>query len=178
MYPKRSIIKDKKGAIVSTEFALLLPIMVVLWAGIVEFTNMQNASRKTNLVAQSIADVIAGSQAVDDQSLNNMLRAGALIMAPYRANNLTIGIQSIEADGDGNLTVGWTFGNPGDPPAIAAGLARPNFSTIHVVANYTYVPVLGGLIVGLLPEANIPNALVMTEEAFAKPRLTTIIPRN
>ena len=174
---RKSIILNKKG-LVSTEFALLLPIMVALWAGIVEFTNMQNAGRKVNLVAQSVADIVAGSQAVDTATLNNILRAGALIMAPYPSNTLTIGIQSIEADGDGTLSVGWTFGGPGAIPEEAVGLARANFSTIHVVVNYTYQPVLGNLIVGFLPAANIPAFINMRDEAFAKPRLTTIIPFN
>ncbi len=177
MQSKRSIATNTKG-LVSLEFALLVPIMVAIWAGIVEFTNMQNASRKVNLAAQSVADVIAGSQAVDTPSLNNILRAAALIMAPYPANTLDVGIQSIEADGAGNLRVGWTFGTPAGIPAPAAGLVRANFSTIHVVVNYTYQPVLGNLIVGFLPAANIPALINFSSEAFAKPRLTTIIPFN
>ena len=144
MQPKKSITRNKKG-LVSLEFALLVPIMIAIWAGIVEFTNMQNASRKVNLAAQSIADVVAGSQAVDTPSLNNIRRAATLIMAPYPDNTLRIGIQSIEADEAGNLIVGWTFGAPGGIPAPAAGLVRPNFSTIHVVVTYTYQPVLGNL---------------------------------
>ena len=174
----RKSIRLNKNGLVSTEFALIFPIMVAIWAGIVEFTNMQNAGRKVNLAAQSIADVIAGARAVDIPTLNNVVRAGALIMAPFPSDTLAIGIQSIQADGDGTLSVGWTFGVPGAIPGEAAGLARANFSTIHVVVNYRYQPVLGNLIVGLLPAANIPAFINMRDEAFAKPRLTTIIPFN
>ena len=163
-----------RTGVVTVEFALILPIMVVIWAGIVEFTNLQSAARRVNLAAQSVADIVAQEQTVTQSRLNNIIRAATIIMTPFSTDSLTIGIQSIETDASRNISVGWRTGTIGGIPDQARGLVNRSDSTIHVLVNYTYRPVLNNLV----PVGFLPGLTNMTQQAFAKPRLTTIIPFN
>ena len=173
MHFKTAILIDRKG-VVAVEFALLLPIMIILWAGIVEFTTLQSAGRKVNLAAQSVADIVAQEQSVTQQRLDNIIRAATIIITPFPTDSLNIGIQSIETDAAGAISVGWETGALNGIPAQAPSLINQNDSTIHVLVTYTYQPVLSNLV----PPGFLPGITNMTQQAFAKPRLTTKIPFN
>ena len=173
MHIKTATLMDRKG-VVAVEFALLLPIMILIWAGIVEFTNLQSAARKVNLASHSVADIVAQEQSVTQDRLDNIIRAATIIMTPFPTGSLTIGIQSIETDADGNISVGWETGSLNGIPAEAASLVNQNDSTIHVLVTYTYQPVLSNLV----PPGALPGITDMNQQAFAKPRLTTKIPFN
>ena len=127
------VLEAKKGA-AATEFALLLPFMVIIWAGIVEFTNLQSAGRKVNLAAQSIADIVAQEKEVTDAKLTNIIRGASIIMQPYPVGTLSVGIQSIETNAGGARSIGWTSGSGvgGIPAEAKLILVRPNESTVHV----------------------------------------------
>ena len=173
MHIKTTTLMDRKG-VVAVEFALLLPIMIIIWAGIVEFTTLQSAARKVNLAAQSVADIVAQEQSVTQQRLDNIIRAATIILTPFPTGSLTIGIQSIETDATGVISVGWETGSLNGIPAQAPSLVTQNNSTIHVLVTYTYQPVLSNLV----PPGFLPGITNMTQQAFAKPRLTTKIPFN
>ncbi len=165
------LLLNREG-VAALEFALLMPFMIAIWGVIIEYSNLQSAARKLNVAAQSLADVIAQEEFVTRASLTNALEIPAVIMRPYPTDTLTVGIQSIEADRNGNISVGWSAGtNVGSPPGIASSLVNRNDSTIHVVVRYTYEPVLGNMI----PPEFLPGFINMRQEAYARPRLTTII---
>lgn len=170
-----SIIKrflpDRNG-LALVEFALILPTMILIWAAIVEFTNIQSVGRKVNLAAQSIADILAQEQSVTQTELRRVVGLANVIMTPYPVDGLNVGVQSIQADNNGNVTVGWREGATGGITGTARDLVTKNDSTIHVRVKYAYRPQLAGLI-GSDVLAGLIN---MTQEAYAKPRLTTIIP--
>ena len=173
---------NARGA-AAVEFALLLPIMLIIWGGIVEIGNVHFAGRKVALSTQSIADLIAQERAVSDAGLANLAQAGNAVMFPYPSGNMSYQMQSIATDADGGIdaTLGWqrSFGAAGDggtaatPPQVNDFLLS-NDSTIYVRVAYTYTPVSAfGNIAGI---SAILEGLNFTEEAFAKPRRINIIP--
>ena len=173
--------RNVRGA-AAVEFALLLPLMLIIWGGIVEIGNVHFAGRKVALATQSIADLIAQERAVSDAELANLAQAGNAIMFPYPSGNMSYHMQSIATDADGGIdaTLGWlrTFGAAGGggdpvlPPEV--GFLLSNDSTIYVRVAYTYTPVS---VLGTIAGINaVLTGLAFTEEAFAKPRRINIIP--
>jgi Flp pilus assembly protein TadG len=165
------LLLNREG-VAALEFALLMPFMIALWGVIIEYSNLQAAARKVNIAAQSLADVIAQEEFVTRASLNRALEIPAVIMRPYPSDSLITGIQSIEADRNGNISVGWRAGNGLDIEDIVGDLVGFNESTIHVEVRYQYRPVLGNMI----PTEFLPALINLKQVAYARPRLTTIIP--
>ena len=165
------------------EFVLLLPLMLLIWGGIVEIANVHFAGRKVALATQSIADLIAQERAITIEELTNLVDAGNAIMFPYPTDTMGYRMQSIAVDDDGNidsLPTTWLFSSgqaqPGAAaiPAQAETLLTTNDSTIYVSVIYTYEPVS---VFGALPGLNeLISNITFTEEAFAKPRQINKIP--
>ena len=165
------------------EFVLLLPLMLLIWGGMVEFANVHFAGRKVALATQSIADLIAQERAITIEELTNLVDAGNAIMFPYPTDTMGYRMQSIAVDDDGKITglpTTWLFSagqaQPGAAaiPAQAETLLTTNDSTIYVSVTYTYEPVS---VFGALPGLNeLISNITFTEEAFAKPRQINKIP--
>ena len=165
------------------EFVLLLPLMLLIWGGIVEFANIHFAGRKVALATQSIADLIAQERSVTIAELTNLVDAGNAIMFPYPTDTMGYRMQSIAVDDDGNIEpdpTSWSFSSgqaqPGAAPipAQAESLLTTNDSTIYVRVTYTYEPVS---VFGALPGlSELISSITFTEEAFAKPRKINKIP--
>src|ERR1700751_5655659 len=59
-YSAVSLLKDRRG-IAATEFAIVVPIMLVMFFGTVEFSSAVAVDRKVTLVAQTLSDLTAPS---------------------------------------------------------------------------------------------------------------------
>lgn len=159
-------------ALGATEFALMLPVMLLLWTGTVELAQLHLASRKVTIAAQSAADLISQEVSVTEAQLEDIVQAVTAIMAPFPIEGLGINLVSVEADNDGNVEIGWRFDGgvaaaaDGDIPPRAIPLVGQNDSVIVAVITYQH-----------RGNFNIfTTDTVITEEAFVRPRLVSIIP--
>jgi len=76
---------EDRGAVAATEFAVIVPIMLVLFFGTVEFSSGVAVDRKVTLVARTLSDLTSQSPpaGVSDTDLTNYFAAGNGIMQPY-----------------------------------------------------------------------------------------------
>ena len=81
--------KDRSG-IAATEFAVIVPIMLVMFFGTVEFSSGMAVDRKVSLVARAIANLTSEGTQATSSDLSNFYLAGNKIMSPYTAPNMTI----------------------------------------------------------------------------------------
>ena len=63
---------DRSG-IAATEFAVIVPIMLVMFFGTVEFSSGVAVDRKVTLMARTLSDLTSQSTAVDDTDLDRFL---------------------------------------------------------------------------------------------------------
>src|SRR5476651_2684269 len=78
----RDFLEDCRG-IAATEFAVIVPIMLVMFFGVVEFSSGVAVDRKVTLVARTLSDLTSQSISVADTDLNNFFAASTAIMTPY-----------------------------------------------------------------------------------------------
>src|SRR6516162_1456262 len=76
------LIQDRDG-IAATEFAVIVPIMLVLFFGVVEMSNGITAYRKVTIMAHTLSDLTSQSVSVQDSDLTNFLCAANGVMTPY-----------------------------------------------------------------------------------------------
>jgi Flp pilus assembly protein TadG len=110
----RKLLADRRG-VAAIEFAMLVPIMLVLFFGTVEFSVGVAANRKVSLMAQTLSDLTSRSASVSDTDLSNFFAAGTGIMTPYvqPTYNATTGtITELWIDpSTGNARVQWSKGS-------------------------------------------------------------------
>src|ERR1700736_3606913 len=79
------LLRDR-SAIAATEFAVIVPIMLVMFFGTVEFSSGLAVDRKVTLVARTLSDLTSQSAApIDDTYLKNVFTASIATLAPYSA---------------------------------------------------------------------------------------------
>src|ERR1700733_1597781 len=72
-----------RRAVAAIEFAMIVPIMLLLFFGTVEFSSAIAVDRKVTLIARTLSDVTSQSLSVATGDLSNFFNAGCAIMYPY-----------------------------------------------------------------------------------------------
>lgn len=148
-----SLWRDRRGA-AAVEMALLSPILVMLFLGTVEVTQLIRVKTKLALAAQAIEDMVAGQTSATTASLANAYAGGVLVMTPFPTSGLTATVASVSFNASGSAaTVDWQVlegGATGMTTAAACTLAAQmglgSDSVIVVKATFAYTPVLSYLL--------------------------------
>jgi len=128
-----------------SDFAVLLPIMLALFMGGYEVTNLILTYRKvcdaTSQLSNIVSQLGAGNAgAIDSTNLQTAMAAVTQVMYPYSTSGLKLTVVAINVDGNGTASVGWhdTYlngvftPNSGTPPSplLPASLYNSNIGTI------------------------------------------------
>lgn len=154
---------DRRG-VAASEFALILPVLVILLFGVVEIGNALLLDKKVTAAAQTAADLVAQQKVVTSADLDNIWLAIDNIIAPFDTADTTYRLISIVADEDGDTSIDWQESRGGSDFASYAlpdGLVAANESVIVAEITYSYVPVFGDLIF---------SAFDITDVAYLRPR--------
>jgi Flp pilus assembly protein TadG len=183
----RRLRRDERG-ISAVEFAMLAPLMVVLYLGGVEISQGIAIDRKVTLVARTLGDLTAQATSVTSSDMTGIFKAAAAVVAPFDDKQLTIKITSVKIDSQGKATVAWSDGwtngaAAGTPPYsvgstvnLDAALKVANTYLIWAEARYDYTsPVdigkagLGHYLIGSRP---------LNDQIYLRPRLSDCVLRQ
>ena len=123
----RRFARDERG-VGAIEFAILFPVLVMLYLGAFELTVGLNASKRASHSAGSIADIVSQQSTITKSVLATMPSVAGAIFAPYGTTGLTLKITGIAIDTTGKATVAWSWAQDGTRPYTAG-------STVTVPAN-------------------------------------------
>ncbi|HLJ00534.1 MAG TPA: TadE/TadG family type IV pilus assembly protein [Bradyrhizobium sp.] len=190
-----AMFKDCRG-LAATEFAVIVPIMLVMFFGTVEFSSGVAVDRKVTLMARTISDITSQAQAstpqyavVTDTYLQNAFTAGIAILQPYDSTPAKAIVSEIYVDSTGVAKIQWsraaTFAsgatkatlvassrNSGDvvtnivPPALLQKSTYLIFSEI----NYLYTPTVGYVMA--------KDGVTLADVAYSRPRQATCLDYN
>jgi Flp pilus assembly protein TadG len=80
---------DKRG-VSAVEFALILPVMLLLYAGTVEISEALSVDRKVNQLSATVGDLVAQRMTMNTTEINNIFDAATAIMEPYDTSEVAI----------------------------------------------------------------------------------------
>ncbi len=139
-------------AVAATEFAIVVPFMLVLLIGGVELGNGMAINVKVSATVHSVTDMVTQNTAVSTARMQDILTGAATIIAPYPVNSgqLLVTVSEISSDANGNLTLQWSQSYNG----TTFGPGRPSISG----SSPSYGPLtLPASLNGTTGNANNPN---------------------
>lgn len=123
----RRFARDERG-VGAIEFAILFPVLLMLYLGAFELTVGLSASKRASRSAGSIADIVSQQSSITKSVLTTMPSVAGAIFAPYNTTGLTLKITGITIDASGKATVAWSWAQDGTRPYTVG-------STVTLPAN-------------------------------------------
>jgi Flp pilus assembly protein TadG len=171
------LVRDRRG-IAATEFALILPIMLVLFFGVVEFTNGLAASRAVSLMAHTNSDLTSQSKSVQGSDLTNFFAASTGVLYPYATSptdpNLKMSIVQLWVNQSLQARIQWAVNSdgsaaptPGTVVNIPASLQVANTYVVYSSVTYLYVPTIGYLM--------NKGGVILSDFAYTRPRMSQCV---
>lgn len=140
----------------AVEFAMVVPVMVVMLLGSVELSDALTVDRRVTAIASSIADLVAQSASVSSADVKDIMRIGDSLLGKYSSSYMQLSVTSLTANAAGDATVLWSRDRRGGQPYAAgapypnlpAGLIDPNGGLIITNVKYSYRSPIGHFIHG------------------------------
>jgi Flp pilus assembly protein TadG len=146
------------AGIAAVEFAMILPVMLLLFLGMSEVTQGVNINRKVTILSRTIADITSrSSDGIDNAAMAGIFDAALSVMAPYDISRVTMRVSSVVVRDDDGSPVGrvcWSDGRGMGARArnstveVPAGFAIPGTSFILAEVGNVYTPMIGYAISG------------------------------
>lgn len=137
---------DTRG-IAAVEFAMVVPLMLVLFFGTVEFSSGIAVDRKVTLMARTLSDLTSQNVSVTSAQLTNIFNASTSIMTPYPASEVNARIVELYVDANLSVKQIWSATSGAAPPSgtvtIPAALKVADTYLIYSEVSYKYKPAIG-----------------------------------
>jgi Flp pilus assembly protein TadG len=165
------MLADRSG-IAATEFAVIVPIMLVMFFGTVEFSSGVAVDRKVTLMARTLSDLTSQSISVNDNDLANFFAASNGIMTPYPSAPTLSTVTELYVDPATLVArVQWSRGSAprtaGSTVAIPPALTVADTYLIFSEVSYRYVPAVGHVMA--------PAGVNLTDVSYTRPRQSTCV---
>lgn len=175
----RTLVKrfwNHNSGVAAVEFALILPLMILLYFGTVEASRAVAYDRRLTSAAAALGDLVSQSnKSLTNAQLTDYFTAARITMVPYDADDLQQIATCVQVDSAGNAIVIWSRADNGatahvvgDPyvlPAAFTAIAKDTYVIVSE-ASLFYQP-----LTNIAFQAGIP----LYKEQFYVPRFGGLI---
>jgi Flp pilus assembly protein TadG len=169
----RAFVGDDRG-VSAVEFALIVPVILVLLIGMVDINEALTVYRKMRQISSTVTDLVAQRSEITPSEITMTLQGSASLLAPYDTTNLDIVLSVIDVKPSGQ-TVAWSRSYQADPepagdtPAFPApdALKENGVQVVAVRVDYTFDTLFSGLVQGFLGR----SGYVMQDTMYERPRV-------
>jgi Flp pilus assembly protein TadG len=161
-------LRSNCSGLAAVEFAMIIPVMAMLFLGTYEFSAGVAIDRKVTIMARTLSDLTSQNTTVDDTKLTNFFNAATAIMTPYASTPVEGTITELYINPDTlKARVQWSKGvvlhAPGDIIEIPDGLKIGDTYLIYSEVNYKYVPSVAWFI-------NKTSGITLSDVSYTRPR--------
>ena len=162
---------SRRGSVV-TELALIFPLMMIMFLGCFEVTQLVRAYMGLSTTAQNVADMLARQAPIPAGAISDACNGAKLAMSPVSGNHLSAAVVSVTKDvTNGSIGVDWQDTTCGGASAIANAstlatgvLLNKGDNVIVVKTTFTYNALISFV---------LPASVTLSQVAFARPRTGT-----
>ncbi|MGK6319815.1 TadE/TadG family type IV pilus assembly protein [Sphingomonas sp. DT-204] len=159
--------EDRSG-VALTEFALVLPFLILLLVGSYQFSDAVSAYRKVTTTTKTVADLTSQFTSVSQNDVQTILNASAQVLAPYSIAASKITVSQIHIDDKLVATVDWSQGknvsglSKGSAFNLPAEIKQPDTYVIVAAIDYRYDPIVAASLIGTI---NMHDQIIMGPRA-------------
>lgn len=168
----RRFARDRRGA-AAVEFAFVVPVMLMLYYGMVESTQALLANRRAGYLTTAVGDLVTQQAQVTSADVDNIFDASTAVLKPFPSDtgSLAIRVTSIQMDGSGVPSILWTRARGSIPATdlatIDASMKTANNTIVRAETVYSYSTPF---------QKMMPGAFTFRHKADLRPRAGTAIP--
>ena len=167
-------LRKNESGVAAVEFALVAPVLILLYCGLAELTMAMMAERRAAHSAAVVGDLVAQSVSMNAPQMTDIFLVGDAIMKPFSNATLKFRVSSVKADVNGVPKVVWSQGHGlgaftagSTAAAFPPNLLSPGDSVIQADVTYDFTsPILQVL----------PHALNYSNSFYLKPRRVSEVP--
>lgn len=120
-------LRGDRSGVGAVEFALIAPVLIVLYIGSLEISVAMSVNKKVARAASSVADLVTQNTDVNKAMLKTMVDVAQSIITPFQINSLTIRISGIKIDNSGKKTIAWSWAEDNTRPyTVGAATSVPS----------------------------------------------------
>jgi Flp pilus assembly protein TadG len=139
------------GGASAVEFAVILPVMLLMFFGTVTVSSGVAVDRKVTLVARTLSDLVSQASVITDSDFSNCFAASTSIMTPYSPTPVKAKISEVKIDANSKATIVWSKASNDTARGVGsvvtgtvpAALLVPNTYLIWSEVSYDYKPAIG-----------------------------------
>jgi Flp pilus assembly protein TadG len=170
--------REDQSAVSAIEFALIFPVMLLLYVGGFETGQLLSAYRRVGHVSSTVGDLVSQVSSIDATEMSNVFDASTAIMMPFDTTNLKMTASSVLYS-SGALKVSWSKTRNGTawtvgsapPVTIPTALLVSGQEIIVSQVEYTYSGIFTSFLNDLLGSSSID----MSDTTFYRPRVSSTI---
>lgn len=160
--------------IAAIEFALILPVIVVIFLGTIASFDGIRASRQVLTAADTVGDLISRRAEMDDSARDDMFEVAEAMLGDFTSENaLSMTMSSVFND-DGELKVLWSEPKGGATPLIDEEISTLTLPTIPEGDSVVIVRVVTQYTPMLINKAF--DRIEFSDTVFVRPRFVPQIP--
>lgn len=143
-----SFARDARG-IAAIEFALIVPVMLMIFFGAIQVSTGFAVDRKVTMVTRTVSDLISQASQISDVDISNAFVMAGAVMTPYPATPIQAIVSQIYIDKNKVAKVKWskasnaTARGCNDVITLPTGLQVPDTYLIMSEVTYNFRPVVG-----------------------------------
>lgn len=161
---RRLIVKSRlfgraQEAVAAVEFAMILPLLLTLYMGSAELSQLINVDQRITVIAGTVGDLVARSNGeVTATDLSDYFQAATAVISPFPTSSLQQVVTLVYVKSDGTTQIKWSktlngtayttnaaYSTTHPIPSTLTNAVKGTTSPYVVVgeAQYTYQPLLG-----------------------------------
>jgi Flp pilus assembly protein TadG len=167
-------------AAAAVEFALIMPLLITLYMGSIEISDLIAVDRRVTVISGTMGDLVARTDGdLDTATMTDYFKASEGIIMPYSKTGLKQVVSLVSVDSSGATSVSWsraynggTARTVGQPyPGLDSSIRNLAEDSYIVVAetSYSYQPLLGFV---------VKSAINLDRESYYLPRYGACITYN
>jgi Flp pilus assembly protein TadG len=172
MRPLAQLGRNQRG-VALVEFAIVAPILLLLYlSGYVMFDAL-TASRKVAITARTVADLTARYSSVTTSDMATIMGASTQVLWPYSATNATIRVSEVQVTSSTSATVVW-----GQAQNTTARAANSNVTIPANLGNTGSYMILGEVTYAYTAPVSFRGfkAMNLAQTIYMNPRVSNAIP--
>jgi Flp pilus assembly protein TadG len=163
------------SGVAAVEFAMILPVLLTMYLGMVEVTKGVTTNRKVTLLSRTVADLTAQAAELSDTARNNIFDASSYVLQPGDPAGAKMLMVSVYVDSTGKAAICWAEQRGG--MTIPTDVAALNLPSGLLIKSTSLI--VGKAELPYNPAAKLINAsYTLTETSYMRPRISTQVVRK